>query len=301
MPSDLCRMLGLAGERRTALKMLQFWAVGWGIIGDSGGWVPIYGLHTLRQEAEPRRNQWRETTNLKLHSFLRIWLSTRRISASELSGYALLEELLIFRVQCDCKLQRQGSNYTAELSRGILGVKPTTPLGGRSHQCPLTPLSAIAYAIPILCRAASLIKGQLAHTISSVQSAFATGEHLARRMPRIRGRHIHDGVVGEEVARTQQQVFDRFHRHDGEVFRRRDTVDQRQNVCQSTTSSSSIDSLPSPSHSGSPHRGRSPLVWWTCLPAGQSWSSLSVCGLAREHNFAPPLSWGVAYHPTYTW
>ncbi|MDB5910648.1 MAG: hypothetical protein JWP34_4762 [Massilia sp.] len=48
-------------------------------------------------------------------------------------------------------------------------------------------------------------------------------------------------------------------------------------VCQSTMSSSSTDSVPSPIHSGKPREG-SPDVWGTCLPAGKIWSSESVRG-----------------------
>ena len=62
----------------------------------------------------------------------------------------------------------------------------------------------------------SVLKGKLRHLVGGIQSTSTLREDLTGRAG-IAGRHIHDGVVGEEVPRPQQQR-DRLHRHDGEVL-----------------------------------------------------------------------------------
>lgn len=68
--------------------------------------------------------------------------------------------------------------------------------------------------------AASTVKGKLAHGVGGVSDALAVGGDLAGCAGIARG-HVHDRVVGEEVARPQQKR-DGLHRHHGEVLRGRD-------------------------------------------------------------------------------
>lgn len=63
-------------------------------------------------------------------------------------------------------------------------------------------------------------ESELAHLIGGVGDARALGGDLAGRAGVAR-RHVHDGVVGEEVARPQQQR-DGLDGHHGEVLGRRD-------------------------------------------------------------------------------
>lgn len=67
---------------------------------------------------------------------------------------------------------------------------------------------------------AALTKRHLAHLIRSIDYCLLVGRDLARDGDVAR-RDVHDGVVGEEVAWTQQERH-RLGRHDGEVLRRRD-------------------------------------------------------------------------------
>lgn len=77
--------------------------------------------------------------------------------------------------------------------------------------------------IRAVCAIRAVLEGELGHLVRCVHGAVALGEHLARRA-RVAGRHIHDRVVREEVARPQQQR-DGLDRHDGEVLGRRDVRD----------------------------------------------------------------------------
>lgn len=69
----------------------------------------------------------------------------------------------------------------------------------------------------------TLTESQLADLVGGIVHTLALGGDLAGRAAE-RGRHVHDGVVGEEVAGSQEQG-DGLGGHDGEVLRGGDVGD----------------------------------------------------------------------------